>query len=68
MTKYHSPHLYHLNPANIHRRSNAVSTSMRRDDVDVASVSEITPCNKIDKPLVIYRFSGNVTLGNKTKL
>ena len=27
---------------------------------DVASLSEITPCNKIDKPLVVYRFSGNV--------
>ena len=27
---------------------------------DVASVSEITPCNKIDKPQVVYRFSGNV--------
>ena len=27
---------------------------------DVASGSEITPCNKIDKPLVVYRFSGNV--------
>ena len=27
---------------------------------DVASGSEITPCNKIDKPLVVYRFS-NVT-------
>ena len=27
---------------------------------DVASVSEITPCNKIDKPLVVYRFTGNV--------
>ena len=25
---------------------------------DVASASEITPCNKIDKPLVNYRFSG----------
>ena len=23
---------------------------------DVASGSEITPCNKIDKPLVAYRF------------
>ena len=22
--------------------------------------SEITPCNKIDKPLVVYRFSGTV--------
>ena len=27
---------------------------------DVASGSEITPCIKIDKPLVVYRFSGNV--------
>ena len=27
---------------------------------DVASGSEITPCNKICKPLVVNRFSGNV--------
>ena len=27
---------------------------------DVASGSEIMPCNEIDKPLVVYRFSGNV--------
>ena len=27
---------------------------------DVASGSEITPCNKIDKQLVVYRFRGNV--------
>ena len=27
---------------------------------DVASGSEITPWNKIDKPLVVYRFTGNV--------
>ena len=27
---------------------------------DVSSGSEITPCNKICKPLVVYRFSGNV--------
>ena len=27
---------------------------------DVASGSEITPYNKIDKPLVVYRFLGNV--------
>ena len=25
---------------------------------DVASESEITPCNKIDKPLVVYKFTG----------
>ena len=27
---------------------------------DVASESEITPCNKIDKPLVVYQLTGNV--------
>ena len=27
---------------------------------DVASGSQITPCNKIDKPLVVYRFLGNL--------
>ena len=27
---------------------------------DVASESEITPCNKINNPLVVYRFTGNV--------
>ena len=27
---------------------------------DVTSGSEITPCNKIDKPLVVYRFTGIV--------
>ena len=26
---------------------------------DVANGNEITPCNKIDKPLVVYRFPGN---------
>ena len=27
---------------------------------DVKPGSEITPCNKIDKPLVVYRFTRNV--------
>ena len=27
---------------------------------DIATGSEITPCNKIDKLLVVYRFLGNV--------
>ena len=27
---------------------------------DVVSGSEITPCNEIDKPLVVNRFLGNV--------
>ena len=31
---------------------------------DVASGNEITPCNKIHKPLVVYRFSGNVDVHN----
>ena len=25
-----------------------------------SSLSDITPCNKINKPLVVYRFAGNV--------
>ena len=33
---------------------------------DVASGSEITPCNNIDKPLVVYRFTGNVIRSIKT--
>ena len=33
---------------------------------DVASESDITPCNKIDKPLVVYRFTGNVMMSIKT--
>ena len=33
---------------------------------DVASGSEITPCNKIDKPLVDYRFTGNVMTSIKS--
>ena len=29
---------------------------------DLMSGSEITPCNKMDKPLVVYRFTGNVMM------
>ena len=42
------------------------ATSLENDadyillSLNVASESEITPCNKIDKPLVVYRFTGNV--------
>ena len=35
---------------------------------DVASGSEITPCNKINKPLVVYRFTGNVMTSITTLL
>ena len=34
----------------------------------VASGSEITPCNKVDKPLVVHRFSGNVMTSVTTLL
>ena len=27
---------------------------------DVAFECEITPCNKIDTPLVVYRFTGDI--------
>ena len=33
---------------------------------DVAPGSEIMPCNKIDKPLVVIRFSGNVIMSITT--
>ena len=33
---------------------------------DVASGSEITPCNKICKPLVVYRLTGNVITSIRT--
>ena len=33
---------------------------------DVVSESEVTPCNKIDKPLVVYRFTGNVMTSKTT--
>ena len=33
---------------------------------DVASESDITSCNKINKPLVIYIFLGNVMTSIKT--
>ena len=39
---------------------NRGSSTERNLSYDVASGSEITPCNKICKPLVVYRFSGNV--------
>ena len=28
--------------------------------LDVAAGSDITPCNKTDEPLLVYRFTGNV--------
>ena len=47
---------------NVERITIKVKTSMKvlYLSYDVASGSEITPCNKIDKPLVVYRFTGNV--------
>ena len=35
---------------------------------DFTSGSKIAPCNKIDKPLVVYRFSGNVMTSITTLL
>ena len=32
----------------------------RKLSYGVVSGSEIPPCNKIDKPLVVYRFTGNL--------
>ena len=37
-----------------------MQTAYNSDYHDVASGSEITPYIKIDKQLVVYRFSGNI--------
>ena len=42
------------------RLLNIITDDKRDLSYDVASGSEITPCNKIDKPLVVYRLMGNV--------
>ena len=44
-----------LNPSN--KMLSVVISVFQQCINDVASGSEITPCNKIDKPLVDYRFS-----------
>ena len=36
------------------------TTNQAAGVVDITSGSEITPCNIIDKPPLVYRFSGNV--------
>ena len=46
------------NPAGMYLAS--TQTNKENYHNDVASESEIMPCNKIDKPLVGYRFTGNV--------
>ena len=38
----------------------------RYSSYDLGSGSEITPCNKIDKPLVVYRFTGNLMMSVTT--
>ena len=35
---------------------------------DVAPGSDKTPCNKIDKPLMVYRFGGNLMTSIITRL
>ena len=46
----------------MHRLQTAAAFTVKKSvpSYDVASKSEITPCIKINKPLVFYRFSGNV--------
>ena len=67
-----SAHLYELNVCPNKKKTHTSKDYMKniKSDLqrynflsyDVASGSEITPCNKIDKPLVVYRFSGNVMM------
>ena len=48
------PNVYHIRERSIGGQKKIHLT------YDVGSGSEITQCNKIDKPLVVYKFSGNV--------
>ena len=50
-------HSFHEVFINISKYANQILIYL---SYDVASGSEITPCNEIDKPLVVYRFTGNV--------
>ena len=44
------------------------STAICKNDFnhEFESESEITPCNKINKPVLVYRFTGNVMKSIKT--
>ena len=48
------------NTVSIFSRELFLQIALKRLSYDVASESESTPCNKIDKPLVVYIFTGNV--------
>ena len=43
-----------------HYKAHIIKYCYRNSSYENASRSEITPCNKIDKPLVVYRFAGNI--------
>ena len=50
----------HVHVHNIVNYATQISDKQKKISYDVASGSERTPCIKFDKPLVVYRFSGNV--------
>ena len=50
------------------RRASLVFNIYTLLSYDVASGSEITPCNKIDKPLVVLRFTANTIMTSITTL
>ena len=56
--------LNYRNSKNDHLNVRSSATVLVRNTLnyhyDVASGSEIAPCNKIDKPLMVYRFKGNI--------
>ena len=52
-----------------HNKNKQINSTMKEENdlsYDVASGSGIKPCNKIDKPLVVYRFTGNVMTSTAT--
>ena len=48
------------------RRRRSSTFSKECLSYDVVSGSEITPCNAIDKPIVVYKFLGHVLASTTT--
>ena len=62
--------MYLMWPYQTEQKNLSVNKGLKVEDsllsYDVAFGSEITPCNKMDKPRVVYRFTGKVMTSIKT--
>ena len=60
-TDIKKPNVLHhpMQAKNLHFNPSYFLIQNRNLSYDVASASVVTPCNKIDKPLGVYGFTGN---------